>query len=1041
MFAASENEATETAGTEQPTEPEKLANESTTAAFCGSLIEACWLLAAGVLPLLMDPLATDRFLPIKMGLLNSLGLLAAGALFVRLVERQGRRWPGVPFWAAATAILLVAHGISTIESLNWRDSLSGGDAFLQGSLALFCQLCLFAGVATCLRRPEQVQRLVAVILAASLPLALYTIYQRFGWDPLAHETGDIGPPSFAGHPIFAAGSLLFAIPLCAWKLASALSDVRQRQTAGSRTAVVCFGLLLSIQIAALIATGKRGPFLGLLAAGACAAVLYAICMGRFRSALAALALTGSVILGLAGLALLAREIPAVRQIPVVERLAMIVPVGTGTGDEFRRAVWEKSPAMTLRGSPMVFPDGQTDGWWRIRPLVGYGPETLPTMFPQQVFIGGAAPGVGIESRLHNSFWDTVQSVGLLGLAATLLLQAAVFSRGLSGLGLCGIRSRHWRLAAAGVLLGLFSGLAMELYFGTGYFGLGFPVGFAGGLILWPLITEWRGGQAAAAHECGPAASLMIALLAALTAHWIDMCFAFPTANTSALAWICAGSIVALGGSGVLSGDELKASKRAREAPWLPTALWRGVLAGGMLAALCHAFITDFSPEAGSAVGILQHGLTRDLAARLLVPTWLGALLLLANGQGLPGERGSRWRMFAVAGVVSLGVAAAWSAWKIGKLAEVGGIPTATTPLAEVIRKAVLLENLAIWNLLFLLMLALLVAIFVHGAGGRVPRRRPGFPVWVAAVIATAACVQMIRVTQLPVLSSQASGALVGRLGASQPLAAAEIHERVLQHNPRDSFSRIHGSKAAMAVAERSQDSAACLQAMRGAEKILQDGLSLNNRNVLHYFLGNVLMRQAFEMPVGAERQSTARRARAAFAAAVRYAPNTEVAWFEASLVERELLGDKAAADGLLARADGIAATVAPVIFGEQYSYQMQTTASPALNPAYGKRGVEYYTRALEAPGGLPTAEQARLRVAKGTLLVNLRQPGKARDCLMEATRLGETPDLWRAHAMLAELSLKAGDPATAGPHLDEAIQRAPGTARRNLQRLKARFFK
>jgi tetratricopeptide (TPR) repeat protein len=1040
MTAASEYDPPEAAGTEEIMQP-GISEESTVAAFCGRLIEACWLVAAGVLPLVMDPLATDRFLPIKMALLNSLGLLAAGALLVRLFERLGRGRPGVPFWATAAAMLLAAHGISTMGSVNWRDSLWGGDAFLHGSLALLCQLSLFAGVATCLRSPEQIQRLVAVVLAASLPLALYAIYQRCGWDPLGHEIGDVGPPSFAGQPIFAAGSLLFAIPLCAWKLSCARREARQRHTADSRAAVVCFGVLLAIQIAALLATGKRGPFLGLLAAGTCAAVLHAMCMGRFRRAVAAIFLTASMILGLAGLALLAREFPSVRQIPVVERLAMIVPVGTGTGDEFRRAVWEKSPAMTLAGSPMIFPDGQTDRWWCMRPLVGYGPETLPAMFPQQVFIGGAAPGAGIESRLHNSFWDTLQSVGLLGLAATLLLQAAVFSRGLAGLGLSGVRFRPWQLAAAGVLLGLLSGSAMELFLGTGYFGLGFSMGFAAGLILWPLTAQSRSGQAATASGYGADTSLMIALLAALTAHWIDMCFAFPTANTSALAWICAGGIVALGGNKALSGAELEASADAREVPWLPIALSRGVLAGGMLAVLCHAFIADLSTQSGSAGGGLSHWLTRDLAIRLLVPAWFGALLLLANGREMPMQRGGRLRTFAVSGVVSFGVAAAWAVWKIGKLAEVGGMPTASSPLAEVIRKAILLENLAAGYLLFLLGISALVAVLLFFAGGPINWQRPGVPVMAAAVLALTTCVQAIRVTQLPVLSNHASGAFAVRMSALQPQAAAEIYQRVLQHNPRDLFSRIDGSKAAMAVAERSQDSATCLQAMRGAEKILQDGLKLNNRNVLHYFLGNVLMRQAFEMPAGAEREATAQRARAAFAAALRYAPNTEVAWFEASLVERDLLGEKVAADAFLARADGIATTVDPVIFGEQYSYQMQTTASPTLNPTYGKRGVEYFTRALERPGILLAKENARLRVVKGTLLINLRRPAEARDCLLEATRLGETPDLWRAQAMLAELFLKAGDLAAAGPHLDEAIRRAPDETKRNLERLKVRFFR
>lgn len=1013
--------------------------------FCGRLIEACWLVAAGVLQLLMDPLAADKFLPLKTGLLNSVGLLVAAALSVRLVEQLARKRSGVPFWAVAAAVLLACHGLSMTASLNWRDSLWGGDAFLHGGMALFCQLSLFAGVACRLRRPEQVRRLVAVILAASLPMALHALYQRFGWDPLSQEEGKHILTSFAGNATFAAGSLLFAIPLCAWKLASAMREARDLKGAVLRAAAACYAILLVVQIAALISTGKRGPFLGLLAAAGCAAVLNSIHTRRFRRALAAIALTGALVLGLAGLAVLAREKPSIKENPLVKRLAMIVPVGTGTGDVFRKWVWEKAPAMTLRDSPMVFPDGQTDAKWRARPLVGYGQETLPAMFPQHVWMRGAAPGASIESRLHNSFWDTLQSVGFLGLAATLLMQAAVFSRGLAGMNLPKGRHQAWRLVATGTLLGIITGAAMELYFGKGYFGLGFPVGFAGGLLLWPLLTEWRCKKAVAASECGHSTSLIIAFIAALTAHWIDMCFAFPTANTSALAWIYSGAIVALGGRWMTSGDEREEIELTQGDRWFAAALLRGVLAGGMLAALCHAFITDFFPQATTAGEVVRQSLTlhlhnhepSHLAARLLVPAWLGALLLLAAGEGKP-----RWRGYAVSAAASFMIAAAWTFWKAGKLADAGGFPIATTAPEEIIRSAIKLENLAIALYLYLLLMISLMAVLLHRTGGRVILRRPGTVTLVAAGIAASMFAFAIRATQLPAFAGQGSGVLAGRLGSlQQPQAAVEAHRRVLRHNPQNLFSRIDGSKAAMALAERSQDSAECLRAMRGAEEILQDGLRINNRNVLHYFHANVLMRQAFEMPEGTERQSTARRARAAYAAALVYAPNTEVAWFEASMVERSLLGDVAAADASLARADRIAGKVDPIIYGEQYSYQMRTTANPVLNPAYGRRGVEYFTRALEASEGLPAAENARLLIAKATLLVNLRQPSEARGFLLEATRLGETPDLWRAHAMLAELFLKAGDRDSAGPHLDEAIRLAPDEVGKNLRQLKSRVFR
>jgi tetratricopeptide (TPR) repeat protein len=322
------------------------------------------------------------------------------------------------------------------------------------------------------------------------------------------------------------------------------------------------------------------------------------------------------------------------------------------------------------------------------------------------------------------------------------------------------------------------------------------------------------------------------------------------------------------------------------------------------------------------------------------------------------------------------------------------------------------------------------------------KKRVGVPALLVAVAGASLCVVAIRQTQVPILLNEASADYARSLDSLRLSAgAAELYRRASDHAPRDLNARIQGTKALMTVAETSSDTDQYLRTVRKAEAYLEAGLKLGDRNVLNYYHGNVLMRQAVEMPAGAEREATARRAHAAYEAALIYAPNTEVAWFERSLVERILLGDKAAADASLARADEIAATVDAVVFGEQYSYQMQTTVNPVLNPAYGKRGVDYFTRALVGAASLPAEKRADLLVTKGTLLVNLRQPGEARACLLEATKLGETTDRWRAHAMLAELFLKAGDRASAAPHLDEAIGRAPDAPRRNLQELKARVFR
>jgi tetratricopeptide (TPR) repeat protein len=1037
---------------ENPLEPAATGQESSLAGFCGRLIEACWLVAAGVLPLLMDPLAVHRFQPIKMGVLNSLGLISMMALAVRLADGKFRRNAPIPAWLAATLVLVVSFIASTALSVTVEDSLWGGDPFLQGSFGLFCQLGLFVGVAVCLRRREQWDRLIAIMLAASLPLALVLIYQRFGWDPSSSEASVLQFNSFGGHPAFTAGTLLMMIPLCGWKFFSSLASTRGTGGVRPFAAVSFYGILLTIQIAAVIVSDKRGPFLGLLAAAAAAAVLHAVCGKRVRSALAAMILTAAAMLTLTALALWARENPTLRQLPVIERLAMIVPVGEGSGDGYRKNLWEKAPAILLGGGSKTVPDRETDPWSRIRLLVGYGPESLPAFLPQFVFLGGpAGPDSAIESRFHNAFWDRFQNVGLLGLAATFALQTLVFSRGLRALRLHQSAANPRQLAGMALVLGCGMGLLLELLFGRGYFGLGFQVGFAGGLLAWPLLVVWRHPDPLPRLQIEDSweRPLGIALLSGLVAHWVDMAFLFPTANTAALNWVCAGALVALGRPrGESDAPAMLSAEVAETRSWLRPGLVNGILAGGITVALVHAFITYYFTDAQTTGAVLESTLTRllhnkapsHLILLLLLPAYLAANLLLLTSRQNAMKGAESSKTLAVSCIVSLGITAAWAAWKAGQIAALGPLPQSSTPLAVMIRQSAVLENLALGFFLIVVMIPFAVALL---SGCRQPgsrRPRVAAPALLVAAVGTTLCAAAIRFTQVPVLLNEAVADYARGLGSMNLVpATAEFYQRAAGHAPRDLNSRIQGTKALIGVAEKSTDTQEYLGILRKAEAFLQSGLKHGDRNVLNYYHANVLMRQALEMPAGAERVSTAQRAHAAYAAALRYAPNTEVAWFERSLVEKELLGDKAAADASLARADEIAETVDSVIFADQYAYQMQTTVSPALNPAYGKRGVEYYTRALKAPGGLPPAEQARLLIAKGTLLVNLRLPGDARECLLQATQAGETPELWRAHAILAELSLKARDLTAAGFHLDEAIRRAPDETRRNLQQFKARI--
>lgn len=1007
--------------------------ESSLASFCAHLIEACWLVAVGVVPLLLDPQAASRFFPIKMSVLNSLGIIVAGALVVRLADRSGGRRPVDSAWLTATAAILMTFAISTVLSVDPQNSLWGGYEFLQGSFALFCQLSLFVGVAVCLRTEKQVRRLVAMVLASSVPLALYALLQRFGWDPISLEPPLRKTVSFGGHASFVAGTLLLAMPLCAWKFLVALSAARSQKRALPVAGAVFFALLFLTQLSAVLATGKRGPFMGLVASAACATLLVAICRKKFRHAVVALALPVFAVLCLAVLALAGQQNPSLKKIPVLGRLSMVVPVGKGTGDVFRKAVWGRAPEIAMAGAPVVFPNGDTDDWWRIRPLVGYGPETLPALLPKHFFWGGAAPGSNIESRFHNSFWDTMQSAGLLAVAATFWLHTLIFARGLSSLPLKSASAKPWRLFAAGSMLGLLAGIAMEILLGKGFFGLGFPLGFACGLILWSMVVA-RQDPGPSPEILTPRTLLGIALLSAVVGNWVDMAFLFPTPNTSAVAWVCAGALVALGRFHGTDDAVVPSEVQSGRTSWLSAGLLHGVLAGGVLAALAHAFITASSPEPLTWGRVLANSFTQlrhsdapsHLIFLLVIPTWLATNLLLGMDQLHMNRDRGFWKALIASGIASLVIAATWSVWKAIKLVAIGPLPKPTTSMDGIIRQTAGYETVSVGIVLLIIVLAMAAALLLGGKSQGMLHFRPRALALAATVIMLVACVSAIWMTQVPILLSEASGGWARRLeNLNQNPAAARIYARALNYNPRDPFNRIQGATAYMAVAERCSDIGDCLRNMRQAESILTDGLKLNDRNVLHYFLGNVLMRQAMELPEGTEKTAVSERSRNALDAAIKYAPDTEVAWFDASLVERELFKNSQAAESKRISADEISSSWDPSVWGDQYAFQLASTANPILRKAYAWRGVGYFTKAIELAAGHPNSGLSRLIVAKGTLLVNLGESRQALDCLLEATKLGDSPEAWQAHAMLTEIYARLGDRDSAAAHVEEAIKLAP----------------
>jgi tetratricopeptide (TPR) repeat protein len=296
-----------------------------------AVMETAWLAALVIAPLFFNIYSQRVFEPDKISLVRSLALVAFVAWLVRTVEDRNRQEQGPhglrqrleaclrrePF-LLPVLLLAAVYALSTALSVAPRTSLWGSYQRLQGLFSFYAYLALFLAVRTALRRPEQWQRLEYTVILTSVPIALYGLLQRFQLDPLPWG-GDTTTrvASNLGNAIFIAAYLIMVVPLTLARLIETLrrlADAAAGTVADALTAGALFFVLV-VQLAAIVFSQSRGPWLG-LAAGGYVFLLLGLTALRQRATVAgplrgreALTAAG---MGLAGLALLGGGLAALR---------------------------------------------------------------------------------------------------------------------------------------------------------------------------------------------------------------------------------------------------------------------------------------------------------------------------------------------------------------------------------------------------------------------------------------------------------------------------------------------------------------------------------------------------------------------------------------------------------------------------------------------------------------------------------------------------------------------------------------------------------
>jgi tetratricopeptide (TPR) repeat protein len=531
--------------------------------YCAAIMETSWLVSVILVPVFFNVYSSRIFEPDKLTILRSISLIILAAWFVKIFEEGWTKtdedlnlWEKskiilkVPF-ILPVAVLLIVHIIATIFSVTPRVSFWGSYQRLQGTYTLISYLVIFAAIISNVRNKSQIERLLSTVIIASLPVSLYGVLQRYQIDPIPWG-GDVSKriASNLGNSIFIGAYLIMVFPITVMRIVESLEDLLQERgdLIKNFLRATSYVFIATLQVIALYFSGSRGPWLGW---GASLVFLWLglslIWNKRWLTLLGVNIFLVAVVF-LAALNIPGGPLQELQKASGLGRLGQLLDVESRTG-RVRTLIWSGAVNLVLPHEPIEYPDGEPDRFNSIRPLIGYGPESMyvaynPFYPPEltQVEKRNASP-----DRSHNETWDSLVITGLLGLIAYLFLFSSIVYFSLSWLGL--IRSRNEQILFFGLMIsgGLISSIIFVSVMGAGLFGVALPFGMIAGVLIYLILISLLGKFTSPKSFSEKARSyIILGLIAAIIAHYVEINFGIAIAATQLNFWVFTGLLFLAG---------------------------------------------------------------------------------------------------------------------------------------------------------------------------------------------------------------------------------------------------------------------------------------------------------------------------------------------------------------------------------------------------------------------------------------------------------------------------------------------------------------
>jgi tetratricopeptide (TPR) repeat protein/O-antigen ligase len=1065
-------------------------------------MEGAWLLGLVVTPLFFNIFSSRVFEPDKITLMRSLALVAVSAWLIKLISEGGLRFDAarsqhaslagfmrVPLVLPVASLVLV-YLIATVFSVAPVASLYGSYQRLQGTFTTFSYLMLFGVLAGNLRRRAQIERAVTLAIICSLPASLYGIIQHYKLDPLpwggdttARVTGNMG------NAIFLAAYLIMTAPVTLGRVVTSfhgiLTDEDPRRLPFNVTRAAIYIFIFAVSLVAIWFTSSRGPWLGLLAGFFVFVVLLSL-YWRAR----ALTLITIGVAALLAVFLVVLNIPngplqSVREMPGIGRLGQVFETEGGTG-RVRVLIWEGVIELLKPHAPLQFPDGSTDQWNAIRPLIGYGPEALYVaynrFYPPDLAhyeARNASP-----DRSHNETFDALAFTGLLGLAVYLMLFVAVFYYGLKWLGIINSRTRRNVFLALVLGGGALTTLVFIVWQGPEFIGVGLPFGMLLGLIAFLTLYAIVGLPRDQADESPAApvnepwrAILLIGLFSAIVAHFTEIHFGIAIVSTRTHFWIFTGLMLVLGyllparAAAEPAGAEASPARLRRgrtaarigsQAEARPAAeQWGPVLVGAMLitmvlVTLGFDFMTNNnrSTETGQividALTLLpkagSEGVRSYAILGLFAITWLagGTLALLEEPQTMRGR--NLWSTL-IAGLVLafiltlLGVIAITS-----HLVTIASITP--TNLDELIASAnSVAGTLTVYYWLAALMLvgtaAALVVESPLASAARASNRGRGTanasPVAIMAYLA----LPLLAMAGTVLLNMQVVQAdIIYKTGlqfddGGQPQAAIPLFQRALALAPGEDYYYLFLGRSYLSATNAITDTVQRDGLLTDAEQHLLKARRLNPLNTDHSAnLARLNRRWADLTEDPALRAQRAEKASSYYAQAVQLSPRNAGLWDEWAALLFQVQGDGVSAQQKLDTSFALdqAYEVTYQLQAQLYAWQAQQVITDTVAQA------AKYQQAIDAyRAGIDLIESrsqnaGQLRIELASVYISAGKLPEAIAVYQDViAKQDPGVEPWRVYLAISDLYAKLGDIGQARANAEIALQAAPETDKPSVQ--------